>query len=209
MSDKGILLFDIDRTILDTTRLSGLFESGLEKVIKNVSSEEVKKAKNDYSSSLSDKIEFDPDNLAEFLCKKFHSDDKDKILELYYGPENKNWYKDSVFPESYQVFEKLKNKYRLGVYSEGTKRFQNYKFNSMGISDLLDKNLIFIFDHKTNSEALSKIPKEAIIVDDKESVCEYLTDNGFRAIWLNKKDDRKSDKFKTIHQLIELPLILL
>lgn len=130
-------------------------------------------------------------------------------MDVYYSTENECWYKDSVFPETYEVFEKIKSKYRLGVYSEGTKRFQNYKFNSMGISDLLDKDLIFIFDHKTNPSAISKIPKEAIIIDDKESVCEYLADNGFTAIWLNKNDERQNPRFKTIHNLSELPGILL
>ncbi len=209
MKSKGILLFDIDRTILDTTKLSSYFESGLKEVFKNSSLEEIKAAKNDYTFSLSDKIEFDPENFATFLCKSLDFNDKNKILEIYYGQKFRNWYKNSVFNETYEVIEKLKDKYRLGIYSEGTKRFQNYKFDSMGISDLLDKNLIFIFDHKTNPKSISKIPKEAIVVDDKESVCEYLVGNKFKVIWLNKLDIRKSTKFKTIHSLLELPGILL
>jgi FMN phosphatase YigB (HAD superfamily) len=209
MSKKGIILFDIDRTIFDTTRLSGLLESEFKKVIKNASLEEINKAKSEFISSLSADREFNPEDLADFLCKKFYFEDKDSLVNVFYSPENKSWYKDLVFPEALEVFEKLKSKYKLGIYSEGTKRFQNYKFNSMGISDLLDKSLIFILDHKTNPNALSKIPKGAVVVDDKESVCDYLTDNKVETIWLNKKDDRLSDKYKTVHHLTELSSMLL
>jgi FMN phosphatase YigB (HAD superfamily) len=209
MKDKGIILFDIDRTIFDTSSLSKLIESEFRKIMKGASLEEIRNAKSEFVASLSADREFDPENLTDHLCKRFNFDDKDSLMNVYYAPKNKTWYSDSVFPETYEVFESLKNKYRLGVYSEGTKRFQNYKFNSMGISDLLDKDLIFIFDHKTNPEALSQIPKNAIIVDDKESVCEYLSENGIKVIWLNKVDSRMSDKFKTIHSLSELPRMLL
>lgn len=209
MDKKGVVLFDIDRTIFDTNGLSRLLESGLSKAIKKASVEEIKDAKSEFATSLSADREFDPENLVTFLCNKFNFEDRDSLLDVYYSLKNKYWYKDLVVPEIYKVIEALKGKYRLGVYSEGTKRFQNYKFNSMGISDLLDKNLIYIFDHKTNADAISKIPKGAIIIDDKESVCEYLTDNGFVAIWLNIKDKRINPKFKTIHNLSELPKLLL
>ncbi len=209
MNSKGIILFDIDRTIFDTNKLSVLLESGISKVIKKASVEEVRDAKKEFVSSLSADREFDPENLITFLCQKFDFYDRGSLMDVYYSTENKFWYKDLVFPEVYEIIKKLKSKYRLGVYSEGTKRFQNYKFNSMGISNLLDKDLIYIFEHKTNPESIFKIPKEAIIIDDKESVCEYLADNGFKPIWLNNKDDGDSNKFTTIHSLTELPKLLL
>lgn len=112
-------------------------------------------------------------------------------------------------PETFDVFEKLKGSYRLGIYSEGTKKFQNYKFDALEIIHLLDDDLIFIVDLKTNPEAVSKIPKNSIVVDDKESVCDCLTNSGVKAIWLNKKDNQVSSKFQTIHSLTDLTKILL
>jgi phosphoglycolate phosphatase-like HAD superfamily hydrolase len=209
MNKKGILLFDIDRTIFDTAGYSNLIEPEIARVIKKVSREEIKNAKNEFISSLSADREFDPENLIKFLCQKFSFEDKQSLLDVFYDSKYKHWYSDLIFPETFEVIEKLKSKFSFGVYSEGTKKFQNYKFESMGISNLMGKSLIFILDHKTNPNALSKIPKGAVVVDDKESVCDYLTDNQIEAIWLNKKDDRLSDKFKTIHHLTELPPMLL
>ena len=175
------------------------------KVIKNVSIKDVQKAKHEFVSSLVADREFDPEKFVKFLCDKFDLKIQAKLLNVFYNSKDKNWYANFVFPETFEVFDRLKNKFRFGVFSEGTKKFQNYKFESMSISEYLDKELIFILDHKTNPEALKKIPLNSIVVDDKESVCEYLSENSIKTIWLNKKDNRVSDKFQTIHNLLELP----
>ncbi|KKP39430.1 MAG: hypothetical protein UR29_C0007G0081 [Candidatus Woesebacteria bacterium GW2011_GWC2_33_12] len=122
--------------------------------------------------------------------------------------QNTHIYNVNVYKETLEVLEKLKDKYRLGIYSEGTKKFQNHKFKSLGLNKYFDKDLIFIVDAKDTKEVLEKIPKDAIIVDDKETICEFLTKNEIRAIWLNRKDNRKSDKCETIYSLFELPVIL-
>ena len=92
----------------------------------------------------------------------------------------------------------------MGIYSEGTAKFQNHKFRSLGLDRYFDNDLIFIVDAKDTKEVLNKIPKDAIIVDDKETICGFLTKNDIRAIWLNRKDNRKSDKFETIYSLFDL-----
>ena len=206
---KGIILFDIDRTIFDTDAFSKALGQSLQKVIKKISIEDIQKAKHEFISSLSAVREFDPENFITFICKKFNLSDRKSLIDVFYGSENKHWFTDFIFPETFEIFTKLKDDFRFGIYSEGTKKFQNYKFNSLEILPYLDKDLIFIMDHKTNSEAVSKIPKNSIIIDDKESVCEYLVDNGINTIWLNKKDNWVSDKFQTIHNVMELPGILL
>jgi hypothetical protein len=75
----------------------------------------------------------------------------------------------------------------------------------MNLNEYFDKDLIFILDAKDNKEAVNKIPKGAIVVDDKERICEFLTEHRIKAIWLNKKDGRVSPNFQTIHNLVELP----
>lgn len=202
---KGIILFDIDRTIFDTNKFSEALGIALWKVIKKVSLEEIQKAKHEFISSLNADREFDPEIFIKFLCDKFDFKNQKLLLDVFYGSENRHWFTDFIFPETFEIFKELEDEFRFGVYSEGTKEFQNYKFNSMKISNYLDKDLIFILGHKTNPEAVSKIPEGSIIVDDKESVCKYLTDNGIKAIWLNIKDDRVGLNFPTIHNLLELP----
>lgn len=60
MKNKGIILFDIDKTIFDTHGFSRLLELGLSKIIKNASIEEIKDAKSEFVASLSADREFDP-----------------------------------------------------------------------------------------------------------------------------------------------------
>lgn len=202
---KKVILLDIDRTIFDTSKLTESLISGISEIIGDVGLKKLREAKDNFIASLSADREFDPEKFTKFLCDKFNFERQDLLLDVFYSERNRHWYKDFVFPETFIVLKRLTNKYRLGVFSEGTKKFQNYKYNSMGISGLLDKELIFILGYKTNLEALAKIPSDSVVVDDKESVCEYLSNNGIKTIWLNKKDDRISDKFQTIHNLLELP----
>ncbi len=203
---KGIILFDIDRTIFDTDHLINLLYRNFSDIIDNNGSLGFKEF---WENTFSGSKHITSEERLRLIVSTFGIKKIKPLLNIYYGKEFSYIYKDSVFPETFEVIEKLKDKYRLGVYSEGTKRFQNNKFKSMELDKYIENDLVFIFDHKTNSESLSKIPKEAIIVDDKESVCEYLVDNGLTAIWLNRKDNRKSDRFQTIHNLIELPPMLL
>jgi len=78
----------------------------------------------------------------------------------------------------------------------------------MNLDKYFNKDLIFIVNEKDTKEAVGKIPKNSIIVDDKESICDFLIENNINCIWLNRKDKRKSDKHKTIFSLLKLPAIL-
>lgn len=116
-------------------------------------------------------------------------------------------YKENVFTETFEILEKLRNRFKFGIFSEGTTKFQNHKFKSMNLERYFDKNLIFIVDAKDTKEAINKIPKSAIIVDDKEHICGFLTKNKRKAIWLNKTDNRVNPNFETIHGLLDLNLL--
>jgi FMN phosphatase YigB (HAD superfamily) len=207
--DKGIILFDIDRTIFDTTKFRDVITSGTSRIIGNVTTKEIEDALSRFISSLQADREFDPEKFTKFVCETFSFDNQSKLLDVFYGKDNQHWYKDFVFSEFFSVSKTLGEKFKLGIYSEGTKIFQNYKFKSMEISEYLDKDLIFILDNKTNPSAISKIPSGAVVIDDKESVCEYLKNNKIKAIWLNRKTKDKNSGFTTIHSLTELPGILL
>lgn len=193
---KGIILFDIDRTIFDTDGEVKGFNEAILKVLKHSdlkSLEVLNKSRN-----------FSPEDYVKELCAKFNFNDQEKLLEIFYGEKYKYIYKNNVFPETRIILDKLKAGYRLGIYSEGTAIFQNHKFKSLGLDSYFDKDLVFIFDAKDTKDATQKIPRSAIIVDDKERICEFLTENSIRAIWLNRKDDRINPNFQTSHSLLEL-----
>jgi FMN phosphatase YigB (HAD superfamily) len=206
---NNIILFDIDRTLYDSDKASSGHNRNVLTVLGTTDEEKVKKAKEEYKSMLANEREYDPKDYLKLLSKRFNFPNPQQLLNVYYGKDFTFIYKDAVFPEVTGVLEKLKQKYRLGIYSEGADRFQNHKFNSLGLGNYFEKDLVFIQKAKDTPEAIVKIPDGAVIVDDKESICRFLTDNKIRTIWLNRKDDRKSDDFETIHNLSELPEILL
>lgn len=201
---KKILLFDIDKTIFDTDKLSNSFNQNIAKVLGTTDINRINAIKEKYRKTLSNPREYVPEVSLKLIADDFRFKDVNKLIEIYSGKNYEYLYSDAVYPESFEVLEKLKEQYRLGIYSEGTGVFQNHKFQSMGIQKYFDKELIFIVDAKDNQKTLAKIPKGAIIVDDKERICEYLTQNGIKAIWLNRKNEKVNKKFITIHNLIEL-----
>ncbi len=209
MNKKGVVLFDIDRSIFDTDKMSEVLYKNVLKILNTRDLEKVKRAKDDYKKTLKNQREYVPDEYIKLLCTRFKFKNPELLLNIYYGDDYKYIYEESVFLETFEVFEKLKSKYRIGIYSEGTKKFQNNKFKSMNLGRYVDNSLVYILGAKDNGRALIKIPKNSIIVDDKEHICEFLFKNGIKAIWLNKRNNHDNPNFVTIHNLLELPGILL
>lgn len=205
---NGTILFDIDRTIFDTDGPSIIRNQAILKILGYPPVEEFNKVKSDYKLTLKNEREYIPEDYVKMLCDKYNFKNIDALIDTYYGNEYNILYKKSVYPEFLKIAKILISKYRLGIFSEGYKRFRENRLKAMNIAEYIDSDLIFMFDAKDTSEAISKLPKESIVVDDKERICQFLTDNGFRAIWINRKDKRKSDNFETIYSLLELPAIL-
>lgn len=208
---KQILLFDIDRTIFDTDKQNKLLKENILKVANSKAFKKLDKIYSKYKKSITrkgDYIDYRPEDLSKFISKSFEIVSSLKIQDVYYAKKYNFIYKDSIYKDFLKILPDLYIEFVLGIYSEGYTKFQNHKFKSMGISKYFDPNLIFIVPAKDTPEVLSKIPKEAIIVDDKERICELLTQNGIKAIWLNKNNERKSEKFTTIHKLTDLPQCL-
>lgn len=206
--DKGIILFDIDRTIFDALSFRKILSENLAKRI-GVSSDEIGRKLEEYIKSLRANRDFSPDKFVKFLCANYKNQSKSLLLDVFYGENSEHYYRDLMFPDFLDSLVKLKDNFRIGIYSEGEIRNQNYKYSAMGISKYMDEDLIFIVPNKTAPEVISLIPKRAFIVDDVEAICQLLNDHGFKAIWLNRKTKNKNPGFTTIHSLTELPGILL
>jgi putative hydrolase of the HAD superfamily len=205
MNIKPIVLFDIDRTIFDTDKASVVRMNRILNILKTNDSERIEKVKENYRKTLKNEREYEPDGFVKILCEEFSFDNTNLLADVYYGENNKDIYKGSVYPEVIDVLDSLKkNNFHLGIFSEGTIKFQNHKFRSLDLEKYFDRGLIIIREAKDTDETIQEIPEGAIIVDDKEKICELLFKNGIKPIWLNKKNDRKSDKFVTIHNLLEL-----
>jgi FMN phosphatase YigB (HAD superfamily) len=197
MNKKRIILFDIDKTIYNTDHQAEDFDKLISDVLGRSDVVSLKDSNDDR--------QFSPEVYTKRLCDKYNFENQDKLLEVFYGDKYKHIYRDNVFPETRIVLDKLKCDYQLGIYSEATHKFQTHKFKSTGLEKYFEKDLVFILDAKDTEGAIKNIPEGAMVVDNNERICEFLTEHGIKAIWLNKKDDRVSLNFQTIHNLLELP----
>lgn len=205
---RKIILFDIDRTLYDSDIASSAHNDGVLETLKFLDLKKLNEVKDKYRSTLKNEREYVPDEYLELLCKTYDLDKLDDLLEIYYGDKYKFTYSNAVYSDVIPVLQNLSQTYDLGIYSEGTKKFQNNKFRSLGLNQYFKDDLVFISEEKDNLESIKRIPEGSIVVDDKETICQFLTDNGIRAIWINRKDKRKSNNFETIYSLLELPAIL-
>ncbi|MFA5532127.1 MAG: HAD family hydrolase [Candidatus Shapirobacteria bacterium] len=197
--EEKIILFDIDDTLVDTHPMAKSFYQKIANTI-GVSLEEIVEAKEKYKTTLEKYSDYHPNELMEFIHKVFKIDENKKTNPFV---EEKH-YRESLFPETRNVLEKLSKKYRLGIFSEGFEDYQSNKISAL--TDLLDKNLIFILRRKIEESSLNKLPKGSIIIDDRIEVVEKLRDfGGFQVFWLNRKNDHKKIAgVKTINSLSEL-----
>jgi len=193
---KGIILFDIDKTIYDTDHQAEDFDKVIASVLSRSDVVSLKDSNDDR--------QFSPEVYTKRLCEKYDFKNQDRLLEVFYADKYKHIYEDNIFPETRIVLDNLKNKFRLGIYSEATHKFQIHKFKATGLEKYFDKDLVFILDAKDTEGAIKNIPDGALVVDNNEHICEFLTEHGIKVIWLNKKDDKVSPDFPTIHNLLEL-----
>lgn len=200
--NKKVILFDIDRTIFDNEKFKDLKDEQIIKLLNIKNIEEYKNIFKNYYSSLSNTRYYDHNHFIDLVCKKYNFKDKKSILSLTY--DNPELYSKSLFPDVNKTLEYLVKKNKLGIFSEGKSDFQVFKFNALGLNKYFEKDLIFIVDAKDTKEVIDRLPKDVVIVDDKERICDFLFENNIDCVWLNRKDERKSDKYKTIHTLLEL-----
>ena len=201
--DKPIVLFDFDRTLFDNTRYASFLANKISRVL-GINPEELHEIHMGFIALLKADREYDPEKYVYYLCERFNFGDQRRLLDVYYGEESKRQYKDFIFPEAFEILDSLKKRYKLGIYSEGTLKFQKFKIYASEITKEFDKDLIFILANKSIPSVLAKIPEGSTVIDDKKSVCQYLTESGIKCIWLNKKGEEDSKDFPTVHTLLEV-----
>ena len=146
---------------------------------------------------------------SNFKIKIEDYDAKEKLkiyLELY----EKNW---TLFSDTIDVLEKLKNKYKLAVVTNGDGIQQRKKIEKTGITKYFAEIIISSEvgfakpDEKIFQIACKKLkvePEECIMIGDKLDVdvagCIKL---GIKAVWINRKNENIDYKYK-ITQLKEL-----
>lgn len=196
--NKKIILFDIDDTLVDVHPMARKFYQKIADHI-GISLEAIITTKEKYSATLERYSDYYPDELLNFIYDFFEVSSNKRINPFI---EDK-YYLESLFPEVKPVIEKLKNDYKLGIFSEGFVDYQSRKIQ--GLTDLLEKDLVFIERRKLSPESINKIPTGAVVIDDKRIVIETLASirPDLSLFWINRQNDEKIEtpKIRTISSL--------
>lgn len=195
---KPIVLFDIDRTLLDNKALREKYWSLLTSEL-GLDNDKIRQTYDRYKVTLKADRYFRPRNLTRMLSEEWGIDQR-KIMKISFG--NPDIY--IPFTDVGRTFQTLKENFILGVWTEGVREFQFPKVKHLNIYDVVDHNHIYIFPNKTTPYALSKLPDQAIIIDDKPFNIETLLKHGRQTpVWINRDNEDKHNKATTVKTLSE------
>lgn len=203
---KKIILFDIDYTLSDRMYLRNFGRKYLARLVKRnvkdinpVVDEIIRESNRCFQI-------FDIYFYAKRIAEKYQN----KLLEkkiidmfLIYYP-----YNEALYSEVKRVLEKLKQRFTLGIQSDGQEVFQLKKIGP--IKQYFDKKYTFIFKNKTEEiyERIKSCEGQLIVVDDKPTHVQELVQHGIRAILVNRGVYaaawvREPKKFPAIKEIIE------
>ena len=199
--NKKIILFDWDDTLFSKKVYKNNLVSNLARICE-VSYEQALIIDNEYFDNLIKSGDFMIENYLKCFEKKFNK----KIVLEDFNTDKLKIYSKTLFPEVIEFLEKIKNKYSLGIYSQGFESLQRIKIKYSGIELFFDQKLIFINRDKTQLNFLKKIPIRATVIDDKKEVIEVLKQlrPDLELVWINRINQEKMNKIKTIKSLNEL-----
>lgn len=199
--NKKIILFDWDDTLFSKNLYKNNLITNLARVCE-ITKEEALKTDDEYFNNLKKSSEFKIENFLNTFEYKFGN----KINMDDFNTDKLEIYSKSLFNETIEVLEKMKDEYTLGVYTQGFESLQRLKMKFSGIENYFDKDFIFINRDKTRPEVIVKLPTGAMVIDDKKEVIETLRKlrMDLDLVWINRKDDDHFDGALTIKSLEEL-----
>ena len=200
LMDERIILFDWDDTLFSKTEYKKKLRSNLARICE-VSEKEIFDFEEKYFNNLVKSGDFQIDDFVNSFSTKFNR----KINLEDFSTNRLEIYSEALFPETVGVLNKLKNNFRLGIYSQGFDSLQRIKIRSSGIENFFDQDLIYINRNKLDPDFVSELPNNAIIIEDKREVIKELKNTGrFQLFWINRIDDQKMEGVNTIKSLNEL-----
>ena len=161
-----------------------------------------------YAKSLAKSTDYNPDGYIRHLKKIFSLKSSKALKRIYF--KTPSLYRLALYPETRAALTILKTAYRLGIYTEGFRKFQKAKLKLSGLLPFFEPDLTFIHRRKLTPWAVKQLPGGAAIVDDNLEVINALSKfPRVTPVWLNRKDKKKPLLIRTIHSLKELSSALI
>jgi FMN phosphatase YigB (HAD superfamily) len=183
-----IILFDIDNTLIDTNTLKKYFAQHIIKLC-NINLSSYHDFEKSYIQKIKGSNNIDIYHYIKNIEKRFNCSSKE-LEKLFI--KNEKIYHSVVYNEVEELLTKLKMRHTLGIYSEGNYNFQITKLRNSDLLGYFSKDYIYIFNNKLDKESVSKLPRQAVIVDDKKDVIDQLHRLHFQTIHLTDHRNYKS-----------------
>lgn len=201
---KPIVLFDVDKTLIDTGVLFKKFV--ISELVKQLGITENQYAEKEaaYKQSLEKYTDFEP---ISFLKSISHLEDVTKLASQTLF--NRNFHEQSVFTDVIPTLAELSESYTLGVFSEANLAWQQQKLELAGLHHFFEPELTFIWHRKTAPDQLKLLPTNVVIVDDNtEVIADLQTVLSITPIWINRTAKPPLSDVITITSLSELKPVL-
>jgi FMN phosphatase YigB (HAD superfamily) len=197
---NNIILFDIDYTIFNTARYKKKITEYIYHYF-HLEKEKVELFDAQYQLNTQKGAGINIKDYSEKIANQF-SLSSERIFSLIM--DNRNLYLHSLYPDTLPTLTLLSKEYTLGIFSQGYEFFQINKLKQMGVLHFFDEKYIYIFPDKIHAINIAKLPKNAVVVDDKHSVIESLLGN-MQTIHIDRENKATRGTFPIIHSLSELP----
>lgn len=170
---KPLILFDIDRTLIDTNQLRILQRKTLAKALE-ISEDEIADAYLEYYGTMEETYGFRPRDFLGLLTRRCHLP-IEKLNDIFFHPKN---FQQVLYPEVLAVLTKLRQQnYTLGLYSMGETEFQEHKIIVNNLINFFDSKHRYISEDKTDKKMrkiIESLPENTIIIDDKPEIMAFL-----------------------------------
>ena len=139
-------------------------------------------------------------------------DEAEKIFKKYLTMYENNW---KPFKDTKETLEVLKNKYKIGLITNGDSKQQRKKILLTGLDNYFDKPIISseVDVSKPNKEifeiACKKInekPEKCLMIGDNYKLdIQGAANSGLNAIWINRRNEKFefNNQIKELRELIE------
>ncbi|MEN8252881.1 MAG: HAD family hydrolase [Patescibacteria group bacterium] len=197
------VLFDIDSTLFDTKKFMKSADLAMAEELKQPL-EKILEVYKKYRSSIT-RTAFNPWDYLETLAKEFNVDEK-KLEEIFFKRE---LFEQSLYPDTLATLDAMRGRYQLGTFTEAVILWQEKKLKLSGLINYFDPKITFISSNKISPKLVTKFPA-SVIIDDKPEYLEKILElrNDIQVIWINRKSDKKHEKFATIHNLGKLEKVI-
>lgn len=170
MSTKPLILFDIDKTLIDTDALRLLQRETLAQAL-GVSSQDIADRFMKYYGTLKDTSDFAPSDFLPYLSRTYQTS-LENLREVFFAPLN---FQKVLYPDVVEVLSHLRNQgYTLGLYSQGDQEFQEHKMLANNLLTFFEKPHRHIMREKMDPSLIENLPENTVIIDDRVEVVQFL-----------------------------------